>query len=175
LACAPAPAAGWPAPLGRLWLRGAVFLGEIATGRHLHAEERKEIRGCQCSPHLVGLDVVAAERLTEGDDTSDPGEQRRLISQILQVSGRHGEVPEIAVPQIRRDHDESVGVGIGKRSEEHRIHDAEDGRARPDAKRQGNEGRDGEGRALAQRSQAEGEIFQKSVQRLRGMDAGYGG
>jgi hypothetical protein len=106
---------------------------EAGVVAHLHAEFAGE----------VGADRLEAFRLLADVDevgAGDPG--RDAIP--LRPCGVQG--------------DDAVGAGVGKRREQQRLHDGEDGGVRANSQRQREDGGQGEGRTLPQLPQREAKI-----------------
>jgi hypothetical protein len=64
--------------------------------------------------------------------------------------------------ELRIELDQAVRMGIGQRSQNHRVHDAENGGVRPDAERQSEDGDEACGGRSDHQPQREPEIVPKS-------------
>ena len=156
---------------------GHLFIGcEGAPQHRLHAEQREEVGGDRGEVHPLRL-AIAGEvppqvrharpaRRREGLE----GLAAELV--VAEIPGRdrgEGLRPD---PEVVPDHDQTPGVRVRQRPEQHAIHHREDRRGCADAERQGGDRDRGPPRARAQRAPGVPEVARDGHHSLLRASAG---
>ena len=84
------------------------------------------------------------------------GEGFCLLADVVDVSQR----------VVLLDGDKALGIGVGKRAQQHAVDDAEDGGVGADAERESEYGDDGESRRFSQHSQRVAKIAEEILEEL---------
>src|SRR5216684_3809096 len=124
---------------GRRWwgLRYSVSLREITTECDLGSHQPKEVRCDDCETDLFGRSVLPLKDVPVGRDAREVLKHvLRAFAQINEIGVGERKVADVTVAEVAAGDDESVGVLIRKRPQEHGICNTEDRRARADT--QGN-------------------------------------
>jgi hypothetical protein len=117
-------------------VRPVVVRREEAPEEGFDAQHREELSGYELSRHFHG---IAGAREREVERRGRCGEVRERVVHLPpvdEVAWRYGVghpvAREVAFPNDR----ETIGIVVGQALEEHRVHDAEDRRIRPDTDRE---------------------------------------
>jgi hypothetical protein len=147
-------------------LADAVRLGEIAARRNGTAQHGEEVRRDERGANLVRRAVIVHERDAKREKARDPRELAHVQLHVSQVAGREREITHVPLGEIGGDQRQLARVAVRQRPQQHRIDDAEDCGRRADAEGERHERGERERRALAQRANAEGEVFQPGVHKV---------
>jgi hypothetical protein len=116
----------------------AVIVGEIATEQDPRAYKPEVVRGYKAYVDLFGHAVFAGQCERKCEDACEALEfVFGGFTEIDKIGVGKGEVFDAAIAHIGGDDNELVGILIRKGTEQYRIGDAEDGRARTDAQGDG--------------------------------------
>jgi hypothetical protein len=135
-----------------------LFRGEGAAGRRHRTQGGKHLGGCVRGPQPDGISGTGEDRGADGVD-AERGERRADARVIVEVLRGRERRPRRAVPRVGHV-EHALLVTVGQRPQQRGVHDAEDGSARPDADRDGENRRGGERRALAQGTQSVAEVLE---------------
>src|SRR5262249_20012370 len=122
-----------------LAVRRIFLLRETAPDGRIHAQYAEEIRGD--SDATDELRLTATRQIDAGADAYRGGDAVERLTMLppedeLGFAG----VPETHVRPIRREPHNPLGLRVGKRAQEHGIHDGEDRRVSSDTQSQRNDG-----------------------------------
>ena len=114
----------------------AVLGAERASDCALDAEHLKEVRGHERRAELFGISFAGERDRAGRPDRAEVGAGPAAVAKVLQVGTGQRSTRVAQARLVEPDEDEAVGVPIGQRLEQHRVHDAEDGGVRADAERE---------------------------------------
>ena len=155
---------GWRRPRGGRWAgsRQAVVVIEIATERHMRAEDAEEIGRDDSDAHLLRCPVEGRHDAALRADGGDVLERRGgAFSQVDEIHIGEREIPHGPLPHVVTGDGQTTRVFVRQRPEQDRIGDAEDRGGSADCQPERSCDGDRESRTLAQRPGGVTEIFRQ--------------
>ncbi len=136
---------------GRIRLRNrAVFLAKIAPPLNMRAEQTKNVRRHDGEAGLFERSVFGLNHPALSENHRRVFDSRRAGLQVLEIFIGIRAVVLMPRTQLHPSQRQTVRIFIGQRPQQHRVHHAENRRARADPQRDGENGRQGKRRCLTQ-------------------------
>jgi hypothetical protein len=145
---------------------GPVFAGQCRAADHrIDTERRQKTRGNERSGDLLRLasEPREGESARRPGDRADGGEAPGFLLQREEIGVRGRACPLLGIV-LHADEDEPLGIGVGQRLQQDRVHNAEDGRVGTDAETERQHGDRGEGGGAAHHPEGVAQILEEVLE-----------